>query len=70
MESAGFILLFVGVIYLIFPGINLRFSKNNAVTKGKIDYASYKKTIRLGGAVFTFIGIALLVLSHFLNAET
>lgn len=67
MESSGFILLFIGLIYAVIPDINLRiYSKNNPVAQGKVKREDYIKTIRVGGIVAIFIGGALLVASYFI----
>ncbi|NCU03722.1 MAG: hypothetical protein GXC73_07000 [Chitinophagaceae bacterium] len=67
MELAGFILLFVGLVYAVMPDLNLRlYPKDNPVVHGKIKRGEYIKTIRIISAVAIFIGGALLVASFFI----
>ncbi|UAY52604.1 hypothetical protein [Ferruginibacter albus] len=66
MESAGFIVAFVGAVYLIFPGINLRFSSTNPVTQGRVKKDQYIKSMRLIGVIGIGAGTAILIASYFI----
>jgi hypothetical protein len=67
MEFAGFMLLFVGLVYAIYPKINSLWPSKDPEAKKKMASKEYIKTIRVAGLVAVALGAALLVCNFFLN---
>ncbi|HTC00628.1 MAG TPA: hypothetical protein VK705_08085 [Ferruginibacter sp.] len=64
MEFAGFILLFMGLVYAIYPRVNSLWpSKDKSKTTSK----DYLKSIRIAGFVSIVIGVTLLICNFLLN---
>jgi hypothetical protein len=61
MELPGFILLFMGLIYVVYPKINSLWPTKDAEAKNKMLTKEYLKTIRLGGLIAAGVGAALLI---------
>jgi preprotein translocase subunit YajC len=68
MKFGSTIFTLLGVLYILFPTINLHiFPHINRVAKGIESKEEYIKNVRKGGIITVIIGSVLLILSYLLN---